>query len=525
MTTANSRVGRTFGKYQLRRLLGAGGMGEVYEAFDTGKRRTVALKILREQYSHDEQFRTRFQRESHAAAILQEPRVIPIHDWGEIDGNLYIDMRLVNGQKLHDMLKPGPLEPPRAVAIITQVAAALDAAHAEGLIHRDVKPHNIVVTPGDFAYLLDFGIAEAKGDARLTMAGYQIGSLDYMAPERFDDQPTTLAADVYSLAAVLYEALTGRTPFASRSFEQAVGAHLTCPPPRPSVVNPRVPVTFDDVIARGMAKEPDDRYGSAGALARAAQRALQAHGYSTFQANTLRADRYAQSGSGTGSFGAHAGTPASVLAVVAPTKEPRDRSLITIVAVTSAVLLGVVGVMIGVLVSQKSDRGDNSAPTVAYPTQSTATAAETTTEPPISAPSPSATEPLPADPEAAATQRLRQIATSDLPVVNAELVDHWVPQLSSKRPGVVDAGVVWDNAMILQEHLDLRELYPNVRLLWSGDWSTFSGPNYWVTMVGTIYPTPSGALAWCRSQNLDNDHCIAKFISTTSPVEGSTAYN
>jgi len=517
VTTANSRVGRTFGKYQLRRLLGAGGMGEVYEAYNTGKHRTVALKILREQYSHDEQFRTRFQRESHAAAILQEPHVIPIHDWGEIDGNLYIDMRLVNGQTLHDMLKPGPLEPPRAVAIITQVAAALDAAHSEGLIHRDVKPHNIVVTPGDFAYLLDFGIAEAKGDTRLTMAGYQIGSLDYMAPERFDDQPTTLAADVYSLAAVLYEALTGRTPFASRSFEHAVGAHLTCPPPRPSVVNPRVPVTFDHVIARGMAKEPDDRYGSAGALGRAAQRALKANGHSPSQA-TVWAAQYPQSGAGAGSFGAHPGDPVNGPAAVAPTKEPRDRSLITIVAVTSTVLLGAAGVVIGVLVGQKSDRRDNSAPTVAYPTPSTATAAETTT-------SPITTEPLPADPEAAAVQRLRQIATSDLPVVNAELADHWVAQLSSKRPGVVDAGVVWDNAMTLQEHLDLRELYPNVRLLWSGDWSTFSGPNYWVTVVGIIYPTPSGALAWCRSQNLDNDHCIAKFISTTRPLEGSTAYN
>ena len=121
MTTANSRVGRTFGKYSLRRLLGRGGMGEVYEAYDTDKRRTVALKILTEQYSQDERFRTRFQRESHAAAILQEPHVIPIHDWGEIDGNLYIDMRLVKGHTLRDLLSKGPLEPDRAVAIINQM--------------------------------------------------------------------------------------------------------------------------------------------------------------------------------------------------------------------------------------------------------------------------------------------------------------------------------------------------------------------------------------------------------------------
>lgn len=254
MTTANPQVGQTFGKYTLNRLLGKGGMGEVYEAYDTDKRRSVALKILREQYSHDEQFRTRFQRESRATAILQDPHVIPIHDWGEIDGNLYIDMRLVKGQTLHDLLKQGPLKAERAVAIVNQVAAALDAAHAEGLIHRDVKPQNVIVTPSDFAYLLDFGIAEAKGETRLTMAGYQIGSFDYMAPERFNDQPTTPAADVYSLAGVLYEALTGLTPFPSRSLEQAMGAHITRQPPRPSAVNPRVPVSFDDVITRGMAK-------------------------------------------------------------------------------------------------------------------------------------------------------------------------------------------------------------------------------------------------------------------------------
>jgi serine/threonine-protein kinase len=135
-----------FGKYQLTRLLGQGGMGEVYEAHDTTKDRTVALKILPAELSRDEGFRTRFQRESRAAAMLEEPHVIPIHDWGEIDGNLYIDMRLVRGQDLHELLQRGPLEPERAVGIIRQIGAALDAAHAQGLIHRDVKPQNILIT-------------------------------------------------------------------------------------------------------------------------------------------------------------------------------------------------------------------------------------------------------------------------------------------------------------------------------------------------------------------------------------------
>src|ERR1700761_6461642 len=221
-----SLVGGTFGKYQIRQLLGKGGMGEVYEAYDTDKGRTVALKLLTDQYAQDETFRTRFLRESRAAAVLQEPHVIPIHDWGEIDNILYIDMRLIKGQTLHDLLKTRALEPQRAVDIIRQIAAALDAAHAQGLIHRDVKPQNIIVTPDDFAYLVDFGIAEAKGDTHLTKAGYQVGSWDYMAPERFGDQEATPAVDIYSLACVLYEALTGGKPFPGHS-DQVIAGHVS----------------------------------------------------------------------------------------------------------------------------------------------------------------------------------------------------------------------------------------------------------------------------------------------------------
>lgn len=516
MTTADSRAERTFGKYRLSRLLGKGGMGEVYEAYDTDKNRTVALKILAEQYSHDERFRTRFQRESHAAAILQEPHVIPIHDWGEADGNLYIDMRLVNGQTLHELLKKGPLEPERAVAIIKQIAAALDAAHAEGLIHRDVKPQNIIITPADFAYLVDFGIAEAKGDTHVTMDGYHVGTFDYMAPERFTEEPITPAADVYSLACVLYQALTGDTPFRA--------------------ANREVHTALDEVIARGMAKEPDDRYGSAGALGRAAQRALQSNGHSPSQVSTVLGSGGEYPAQDPDWPNAQSSDPATTPTAAAPSRELRERPspwvLPIVVAVAGALLLGAIGVVIGILISQRPGPEPGPEPTVASSSEPSYAAPEPTTyeaEPstpslqPI--PTPRATSSPPADPSAAALQELQQLATSDRSGVTARLTNRWVPQLSSKRPGVVDDGITWDDTTILQEHLRLRQRYPGVKLLWSGDWSTFSAPDYWVTVVGLTFRDSSGALAWCRSQGFDHDHCAAKIVSTTHPTEGSTAYN
>jgi serine/threonine protein kinase len=522
----DSRVGGTFGKYKINRLLGKGGMGEVYEADDTDKGRTVALKILADQYAQDETFRTRFLRESRAAAMLQEPHVIPIHDWGEIDDVLFIDMRLVQGQTLHDMLESGGLSPERAVGIIRQVGAAVDAAHGQGLIHRDVKPQNIIVTPDDFAYLVDFGIAEAKGDTHVTMAGYQVGSLDYMAPERFGDEAATSAVDVYSLACVLYEALTGARPFPSHSLEQVMAAHVSSPPPRPSAVNPRVPTSLDDVIARGMAKHPDDRYGSAGALGRAAQRALSADPRVSAAADTMLAPQH------PGQFGGHwpadgqPGSPTTGPTVVVRADDLGGRSgqwvLPIVIAISAALLLGAVGVVIGLLANRNSGPSAPST-TIAYPTPTTGNSATGTTS--SSSPRPGTTSStaasVPPDPE----QRLRQIVSGDRSYASTYLAGHWVPQLSSKRPGVEDPpGVKWDNAMTLQEHLQLRQQY-GASLLWSGDWSTFSADNFWVTVANFPFLDSASALAWCRNNGFDHDHCIAKFISRTQPIEGSTAYN
>ncbi len=266
-----SRVGTMFGPYELQSLLGVGGMGEVYRAYDTVKDRTVALKLLRAELSADAGFQERFKRESRVAAKLQEPHVIPVHDFGEINGVLYIDMRLVEGHDVNAVLREqGPLYPARAVSIVGQVAAALDAAHASGLVHRDIKPENVLLTSNDFAYLADFGIAHIGDAAGLTSAGAAIGSCAYMAPERFTGGEVGPAADVYSLACLLYECLTGATPFETGELSQLMGSHIMSPPPKPSESRPILNDAFDAVIARGMAKKPEARFASAGELGRAA---------------------------------------------------------------------------------------------------------------------------------------------------------------------------------------------------------------------------------------------------------------
>jgi serine/threonine protein kinase len=267
--------GTPFGRYRLIELLGRGGMGEVWRAHDTAtNNRTVAIKLLPPQLATDRTFVQRFRREADAAARLNNPHIIPIHTYGEIDGRLYVDMRLIEGRDLQEVLADGPLEPGRAVRIIEQVAKALHAAHKIGLVHRDVKPSNILLDEDDFAYLIDFGIARAADETRLTGTGGMIGSWHYMSPERLQAGQVDARADIYALACVLYECLTGSTPFPGDSLEQQITAHLMAPPPRPSSTDPNVPATFDRVIATGMAKDPDQRYATTVDLADAAHDAI-----------------------------------------------------------------------------------------------------------------------------------------------------------------------------------------------------------------------------------------------------------
>jgi serine/threonine-protein kinase len=271
---------RMFGPYRLEELLGRGGMGEVWRAFDTVKKRTVALKRLPAVLAVDTEFQARFRREAELAAALSEPHIIPIHDYGAIGGQLFIDMRLVEGSDLATVLtEDGPLSPVRAVRIIGQVASALDAAHAAGLIHRDVKPSNILisntVTATDFAYLIDFGIARsAAGATAMTATGATIGTMDYIAPERLLTGRCDHRSDIYALGCVLHETLTGAPPFPGLSADAQMYAHVHTPPPLPSAHRPGLPAGLDAVVMTAMAKDPDQRYGSAGALATAANSAL-----------------------------------------------------------------------------------------------------------------------------------------------------------------------------------------------------------------------------------------------------------
>jgi len=270
--TAGTAAGTRIGPYVLQGPLGAGAMGEVHRAADTAHGgRPVALKLLPPEVAQDAARRARFEHESRVVAALTEPHVVDVHSYGEIDGRLYLDMQLLDGPDLAaHLMAVGPLPPEHAVAVVEQVAAALDAAHAAGLVHHDVKPSNVLLhrpVPGHApqVVLADFGIAGDPG-------GH--GTVEYLAPERFAGRPGDRRVDVYALACLLHELLTGARAYPGGEFAAQLHGHVRLPPPRPSTMRPGVPVAFDAVVARGMAKDPDARPGAAGGLAAAARAAL-----------------------------------------------------------------------------------------------------------------------------------------------------------------------------------------------------------------------------------------------------------
>jgi ABC-type transport system substrate-binding protein/streptogramin lyase len=268
-------VGGALGSYRVEAVLGRGGMGVVYRAYDERLERRVALKLLSAALSGDARFRARFLRESKMLAAIDHPAIVPVYEAGDANGQLFIAMRFVDGADLAQMIADeGPLEPGRAVAVCTQLADALDAAHARGLIHRDVKPSNALIDHDGHVYLADFGLTAPAGATTFTDAGQVIGTTGYMAPELLRGAEPSPASDLYALGCVLFECLTGRFPFVGASDAAIIYGHLELPPPRPSNARPDLPRALDEVLTRALAKDPAERWPTCTALVDAARAAL-----------------------------------------------------------------------------------------------------------------------------------------------------------------------------------------------------------------------------------------------------------
>ena len=272
-------AGDEFAGYRIESRLGRGGMGILFLAVEPGLERRVALKLIAPEAAADDVFARRFAEESRIAASIEHPNVVPIYAAGEEDGVPWIAMRYVPGSDLgRRIAREGRLSPEQAVALIAQVANGLDAIHAAGLIHRDVKPANVLLSGdagAEHAYITDFGVARnVATQSGLTQTGRFVGTLDYVAPEQISGEPIDARVDVYALGCLLFKLLTGEVPFPREGEAARLYAHLNDPPPAPSLYEPSVSMALDDVVARAMSKSPDDRYPSAGDLGRAAQAAL-----------------------------------------------------------------------------------------------------------------------------------------------------------------------------------------------------------------------------------------------------------
>jgi serine/threonine protein kinase len=385
--------------YRIDAVVGRGGMGVVYEATQLSLQRTVALKLLSTELSDDPAFSARFRREGLLQAGLDHPHIIPVYEAGESDHGFFLAMRLVRGPNLKRLIAAGELSPVRALNILDQVAEALDGAHDAGLIHRDVKPQNILVAPRDHAYLADFGLTKAPDADSITQTGQFLGTLNYMAPEQIRGERSSPRTDVYSLGGVLFECVTGDVPFPRDSEAAVMYAQLQEPAPRVSELRDDVPAALDEVVGRALSKEPNRRQASASALLAQARRALGATaGVETLPAAvpatqdalepTAYAGTHALPGSAPtldgGSPDAAASSPydpssrlpgappldgsvpSEETIAAAPPHSGRPRGRIALVAVATVVALAAAAA--GLLLGRSSDAADASATTVAGPT-------------------------------------------------------------------------------------------------------------------------------------------------------------
>jgi serine/threonine protein kinase len=342
--------GAEFAGYTIEDVAGRGGMGVVYRARQHRPSRLVALKVIAPALANDPDFRARFERESDTAASIEHPNVIPVYEVNDVDGLLFIAMRFVEGTDLRAMIaENGRLSPELAADLIGQIASALDAAHERGLVHRDVKPANILIAgrPGSYhAYLTDFGLTKnAQAESGVTKTGMFVGTVDYIAPEQLMGGSLDARADVYSLGCVLYQALTGQVPFPADSSMAKMYAHGNQPPPVPSAVVPGLPKQFDEVIARAMAKDPDDRYLSAGDLGRAAKAAAQAQSLTRAERSVATGD--AAPGEATAvAAGPTMASPAPTTVSAPPAGGKRNRIFALVGGLVAIAVIAVIGVLV-----------------------------------------------------------------------------------------------------------------------------------------------------------------------------------
>ena len=368
-------------RYQEARLVGRGGMGTIYAARDTSLERPVAIKVLDERFARDDDIRGRFTREALAAARLSRaPSTVTIFDVGEWNGRPFIVMEYLAGGSLADRLEAEGAQPLiRVVTWLDQAAAALDAAHAAGVVHRDVKPANLLLDESGNVHVADFGIASAAGLDSSTAAGTVLGTAGYLAPEQARGERATPATDRYALAAVAFELLTGTRPFEAENATAEAAAHVTDPVPPVSSRNPELPPELDPVLARGMAKEPADRYESCFELAQAVRDAL---------------DRDAGS------------TRALPVAAAIPERRPR----LGLLALLGSVLLAAAGIGVALLATREEE------PTVVQRTlMRTVTQRGTTATIVTTAPAPEPTEPAPTTDAAPTTEAAPPTTASTVP--------------------------------------------------------------------------------------------------------------
>ncbi|HEX6652408.1 MAG TPA: serine/threonine-protein kinase [Thermoleophilaceae bacterium] len=262
-------VGQRIGSWQVESLIAEGGMGRVYRARSSDGQE-VALKLVKSDLAHDAVFRKRFEREASMAERLEHPHVVPVLDSGEHEGTPYLAQRLIRGGSLDDRLeRDGALDVDFSLRVCSEVASGLDALHATGLFHRDVKPANILLDEGETAYITDFGLAKDSQGSLLTRPGQTLGSLDYMAPEQIRAEEISAATDVYALGCVMFECVTGKPPFADRQGMRALWAHLQDEPPDVTEGRPDLPQAFASELRRALAKDPAERPASASAFAAA----------------------------------------------------------------------------------------------------------------------------------------------------------------------------------------------------------------------------------------------------------------